>query len=103
MMDWINMLELFFGILFTIELVLKVIGTGLNALRDIWNWFDAFIVISWFSQFGYDLKVNPMMLRLLRVSRLVRIIRLVRWIKMFDSLSLLVSSIRASLSTLVWS
>merc|ERR1711865_789276 len=50
-----------------------------------------------------DIGMNPMFFRLCRLAKLVRLIRVLRFLNMLDSLQLIVSSIMASFSILVWS
>eukprot|EP00929_Paragymnodinium_shiwhaense_P072061 TRINITY_DN36584_c0_g1_i1.p1 TRINITY_DN36584_c0_g1~~TRINITY_DN36584_c0_g1_i1.p1 ORF type:complete len:675 (+),score=135.94 TRINITY_DN36584_c0_g1_i1:142-2166(+) len=98
-------LDMFFGIVFTIELVLKVIGLRRVFFCNGWNWFDLFIIVSWmFTSFGGSLPVqNPMVLRLFRIVRLLRLLKLVKAIQLFDVLHLLVASLRMSAKVCMWS
>jgi hypothetical protein len=46
---------------------------------------------------------NPMLLRLFRLVKLLRVAKLFKTFRAFDSLSILMSSIKASVSVLFWS
>jgi len=91
-----------FTALFTVELLLKVVGFGPRGyLRDWWNDFDAFLVaVSWLDLLiseilfagGAASGFSPMLLRTLRVARIARMLRLVRSLR----------SIRNLLATLIY-
>jgi len=95
----------FFGVAFTIELTVKLAILRLDFLKSIWNWFDALVVGVWLTeQSGLaKLLLNPNVLRSLRLVRLVRLTRMVSIIEALDSLQVLVGSIKACVSVLVWS
>jgi Ca2+-binding EF-hand superfamily protein len=97
--------ENIFGSLFTLELVLKIIFIRKKFLGDVWNLIDTIIVVSWlFTTLGTtSLPIDPMLLRLARLARLLRVLRLVRTIRLFDSLYLMTTSMKGSLSVLLWS
>eukprot|EP00928_Gymnodinium_smaydae_P021386 TRINITY_DN18338_c0_g3_i1.p1 TRINITY_DN18338_c0_g3~~TRINITY_DN18338_c0_g3_i1.p1 ORF type:complete len:584 (+),score=98.34 TRINITY_DN18338_c0_g3_i1:65-1816(+) len=119
--------EWFFGVLFTIELLLKIVvlrsnflvvapldcGEGPEAKPDTswwkridhWNIIDFFIVAFWVITVlsRIELPIDPMLLRLARLARLLRLLRLVKTIQAFDSLYLITATIRGSLSALCWS
>lgn len=98
--DW------FFGVLFTLELLLKVMCFRKSFATDCWNLIDTIIVIGWISTTaagsGNPLVVDPMLLRLARLVRLLRLGRLVRTVTAFDSLFLMTTAMRGSVSVLVW-
>lgn len=98
-LDWI------FGVLFTIEIALKAVVLGSGLLRSLWNWLDMVIVLVWVlsTAIGIDISLNPLAFRLLRLLRLVRLLRVLKTVSAFDSLYLLVGSITASVSALLWS
>jgi len=101
-----DLLEWVFGMIFLLEVVLKIVFLRVNFFTDSrWNIFDFTIVALWcvdrieFADWG----LNPMVLRLARLARLLRLLRIVRWVKFFDPLHLMVKSIQSSASILVWS
>jgi hypothetical protein len=98
-MEWI------FGVLFTLELVLKVMGMGLTFFKESWNLVDLAIVGSWvFSSLGTSqLPKDAMLLRLTRLGRLLRLLKLVKTIRLFDSLYLMTTAIEGSILMLFWS
>merc|ERR1719215_1125447 len=102
---WLANLETMFGIMFTLELFIKVVALRRDFIWNGGNWFDAMIVLIWILDVGLTaaLPVNPMLLRLMRLLRLVRIARMVKTIQAFDSLQVLIGSISASMSVLFWS
>lgn len=97
-------LEICFGVAFTIEVLVKMVALRHHFFFYFFNIFDLVIVVVWCldSTVGLALIANPMLLRLVRLLRLLRLLRLVRMIELFDTLLLMVSSIRASLSVLIW-
>lgn len=99
-----NRAEFFCGIVFTIELLLKMAGQKYRFIRSTWNIFDLIVVISWFFSevMSQKLFVNPMILRLVRLMRIIRVVRLLKGIQALDSLHVLVRSIQASVSILAW-
>jgi len=98
-------LDMFFGILFTLECSLKILGLRIEFANSGWNWFDLFIVCLWLIEKASTaaLALDPMMLRLMRLARLVRLARMVRTIQAFDSLQVMIGSITASVAVLFWS
>ena len=99
-------IQMFFGSVFMLEVILKfAVGPRVFA-RSAWNWFDTLVVVFWLASllsFGFGMVLNPMMLRLVRLARLLRLVRLVKTIELFDVLHLLVGSLRASAKVLLWS
>jgi hypothetical protein len=97
-------LEWFFGILFTIELLLKVIAIPRDIPKDAWNIIDFLVVIFfWIEALSSDLPFPPTLIRLARMARLLRFLRVVKTVKGFASLYLMLQSIKGSLSALGWS
>lgn len=84
---------------------MKVTFLRQHFLSSIWNWIDALVVSVWLAeQSGLaNLLLNPNVLRSLRLVRLVRITRMVFIIEALDSLQVLIGSIKACVSVLIWS
>jgi len=101
---FLSITETMFGSLFTLELGMKILGLQHRFARDIWNWIDSVIVLAWLvtSVGTAQLPLNPMLLRLARLIRLLRLLRLVKTIQGFDSLYLMTTAIKGSVSILVW-
>lgn len=106
------------GLLFTVELLLRITATGLGFfIGDGWQWniFDFLLVAL---QIGEELitgvtaatvktsssgaSVNLSFMRVLRILRLVRIIRLVRVLRLIRELRTLVHSIASTMTSLFW-
>eukprot|EP00419_Tripos_fusus_P030002 CAMPEP_0172726992 /NCGR_PEP_ID=MMETSP1074-20121228/91424_1 /TAXON_ID=2916 /ORGANISM="Ceratium fusus, Strain PA161109" /LENGTH=406 /DNA_ID=CAMNT_0013554101 /DNA_START=41 /DNA_END=1257 /DNA_ORIENTATION=- len=100
-----EVIEWIFGVVFTLELAVKIAVFGIGFFKEVWNVVDLVIVGSWLvSAFGtLQLPIDPMLLRLARLARLLRVLRLVRTVRMFDSLYLMTTSMTGSISVLVWS
>eukprot|EP00929_Paragymnodinium_shiwhaense_P088945 TRINITY_DN4923_c0_g2_i2.p1 TRINITY_DN4923_c0_g2~~TRINITY_DN4923_c0_g2_i2.p1 ORF type:complete len:586 (-),score=129.42 TRINITY_DN4923_c0_g2_i2:124-1881(-) len=98
-------IEMAFGMLFTMEVCLKLLGQHMYFFRGGWNLLDFFIILGWFitTLSDTELVMNPMLVRLGRVLRLLRFLRLVKTVQMFDVLQLLIGSLRASGMILLWS
>ncbi|CAJ1371459.1 unnamed protein product [Effrenium voratum] len=99
-----EVLELFFGVIYTCEVVFKLFVMGKQFCFDAWNWIDAAIVLTWLSGkvLGRSIPVNSQVLRLLRMARLMRLLRLVRRIQQFDHLFMMTTAIRGSFGILAW-
>merc|ERR1719329_953498 len=103
-----NVLGMFFGVLFTIELFIKLWALRLDFFKSAWNCFDSLIIAFWIAGqlnegVTHGLPVKPMILRLARLARIMRIVRVLKFIQALDALNLLVSSIMASVTILCWS
>lgn len=98
--------EIGFGSIFMLEVFLKIIAERHHFLSSGWNIFDTIVVTVWFvdhlSLISTSMILNPMILRVCRIARLLRLLRLVRMVEFFDTLTLMISSIRASVTVLVW-
>eukprot|EP00929_Paragymnodinium_shiwhaense_P110639 TRINITY_DN7781_c0_g3_i1.p1 TRINITY_DN7781_c0_g3~~TRINITY_DN7781_c0_g3_i1.p1 ORF type:complete len:579 (-),score=100.80 TRINITY_DN7781_c0_g3_i1:93-1829(-) len=98
-------LETFFGVVFTVEVFLKLAVFRLEFVSSWWNIYDAVIVFCWAVQ-GLSLLnvlINPTVLRLARIGRLLRLLRFAKTFQVFDVLHLLVRSMQACMSALMWS
>eukprot|EP00435_Cladocopium_sp_Y103_P069452 s44_g33.t1 len=95
-----NGLELTLG-----EILVRMLAARCHFWCDPWNIMDLFVVVAWAvdTATSASLPVDPMLLRLLRLIKLFRLLRLIRKVKGFDSLYIMVTSIKASFSALLWS
>jgi len=102
---FLDVCEMIWGVLFTAEVVLKVLAMQVRFLRSLWNLFDAFIILFWLVDQASRaaLPINPIILRICRLARLLRMLRLVKMVQFFDSLHLMIGAIRSSVSVLLWS
>ncbi|CAK9050166.1 Sodium channel protein 60E (Drosophila ion channel 60) (Drosophila sodium channel 1) (Protein smell-impaired 60E) (Sodium channel 2) (DmNav2) [Durusdinium trenchii] len=100
-----EVVDIFFGVVFTLELILKFIAGSLSFFKDMWNWLDGLVLIVWYLEriTSTAFPLDPMMLRLFRLSRLMRMVRLVKIFEQCDALYLMLTSIRASFAALAWS
>jgi len=73
--------------IFTIEVILKLIGFGSSFWYEPWNIFDFIVVLSSYTDIIFSniagqslriLRIGPQLLRVLRVLRIARLLRLVR-------------------------
>jgi len=88
--------NLFFTIIFAIEMVVKIFGFGIRMyVSDGFNIFDCFIVIMSFVEMS--LPGQDSSLSVLRAFRLLRIFKI---IKSWDSLRLLLSTVLSSLTAI---
>lgn len=104
MRAFLDISEFAFGILFTVEVLIKLAALHCMFFRQAWNVFDGTIMSFWvFSRF-YDTTeyANPTMLRLLRLLKVMRIVRLFNTLSAVDSLLVLVKSIKGSFAAFVW-
>jgi hypothetical protein len=99
----------FFGIIFGLEICLKMLGLRRRFWRDAWNWLDTIIVLCWVAQtslewyFPVNFGVDPEVLRIMRLARLVRLVRLVRTVQGFDAIYVITTALQGSLPVLAWS
>ena len=105
-----------YAILFTVEVVLRLIAFGLYDYicnKDWkWNWLDLFVVVtSWIEIIADQMtsgsvrgtNTNLRIIRILRLGRLVRVVRIVRVVRLFRALRTLVASLMGTLKSLFWS
>lgn len=101
-------LDHMFCIVFTMELVLRIMAYRARFFWVASNWMDIIIVVSAVMEL-YVLPAlafkfpNLIFVRLLRLFRLVKILRIVRSMVVVKPLRLLLVSISSSLATLIWS
>eukprot|EP00929_Paragymnodinium_shiwhaense_P110644 TRINITY_DN7781_c1_g1_i1.p1 TRINITY_DN7781_c1_g1~~TRINITY_DN7781_c1_g1_i1.p1 ORF type:complete len:614 (-),score=94.82 TRINITY_DN7781_c1_g1_i1:74-1915(-) len=97
--------EFFFGVVFTAEVLLKVIVFRFDFFKSLWNLYDGLIILFWLVQnvalMNYSL--HPLILRLARLCRLFRLLRFAKAFQVFDVLHLLVHSMWACMTALMWS
>lgn len=100
-----DVLHWVFGVIFTIEIILKIAGLRREFAYDAWNWIDLTIVLFWLcgviGQFG----VHVQFLRLARLARLLRLLRIVQFMQghLTESLFIISTSLKDSVSTTGWS
>jgi len=97
-----------FNISFTVELLLRLLAYKVKTFKQGWNWLDiALVTANWCEFFKvFSTGLDPMVLRLLRLCRLIRLAKVLKAFKsshVFDTFSLLLTSIQSSLSALLWS
>lgn len=96
-------IDLFFTIVFTIEMVIKLIGLGpWQYVSDNWNKFDAIIIVGAWASFALknQFSGNLSMLPMLRILRLFRVSRLIRLVKSMQRLKMLLRTLIISLPSL---
>ena len=97
--------EMTFTVAFVMELGLRVAAMRTQFICSFWNWLDTVIVsMALLDTFAVrTIGLNPTVIRLLRLGRLTRLLRILRVANRFDSLFLLLRSIRSSFGILWWS
>eukprot|EP00929_Paragymnodinium_shiwhaense_P006170 TRINITY_DN10905_c0_g5_i1.p1 TRINITY_DN10905_c0_g5~~TRINITY_DN10905_c0_g5_i1.p1 ORF type:complete len:594 (-),score=113.17 TRINITY_DN10905_c0_g5_i1:236-2017(-) len=100
-----KIMEYAFGLLFTVEVLIKFVALKVDFVKSGWNLFDSLIILFWILDTLARLRllVNPMFLRLGRLARLLRLLRFVKAFQVFDVLHLMIGSIKACSSVLLWS
>eukprot|EP00930_Biecheleria_cincta_P043294 TRINITY_DN29747_c0_g1_i1.p1 TRINITY_DN29747_c0_g1~~TRINITY_DN29747_c0_g1_i1.p1 ORF type:complete len:565 (+),score=91.44 TRINITY_DN29747_c0_g1_i1:184-1878(+) len=97
-----EVLDWTFGILFTLEIVLKLAALPRRFCKDSWNWFDVLVILLWaWSKIVMEMG-NVTVLRIVRLVRLTRLIRLVRRFEAFDTLFLMTTVIKGSVPLMLW-
>merc|ERR1719197_1517543 len=74
--------NLFFVIVFTVEMVLKLIGFGLRQyMNDSWNVFDGFIVVGSLVTMSFNVGALAQVGRVFRIARLLKIVKRAKGLK----------------------
>jgi len=111
--NWANTV---FCLLFTVELLIRILAYGRNFIAGSqwrWNVFDTILVSTQLADeilthsaamgaTSMESGFNFSFLRILRILRLVRIIRIIRILRLIGELRAIVSSIAGSLKSLGW-
>ena len=96
--------EIVFTIVFTIELVLRMLALRLKFIIQLWNWLDVIIVIlALLDTLDLLSGTNATVIRLMRLGKLTRLIRMLGVASYFDSFFFLERSLRSSFGILFWS
>jgi voltage-gated sodium channel len=102
-----NVLDFVFGVIYIAEFLLKVHAFRSVWIKDPWNWFDALIVGFWVvekqMQDVVQLPGNVTLLRTARLFKLLRLVKVIKTIHGFESLALLLTTLRACVKILAWS
>ncbi|CAK0797615.1 unnamed protein product, partial [Prorocentrum cordatum] len=102
----LNVISVCFGVIFALEVSIKLCALRSTFFHLYWNVFDLMVVLFWLVEMSSVLKgnlENTTALRLARLARLLRLVRLVRQIRSFDALFLMTTAIKSSLIVLAWS
>jgi len=100
----LEILDFVFGIIFLIEVVVKLIGLRGRFFRDCWNYIDTAIVGVWITGnvSTMYLPINTQTLKLVRLSRLLRLLRLARHLVFMDALYMMTTAIKGCMVFLAW-
>eukprot|EP00929_Paragymnodinium_shiwhaense_P110845 TRINITY_DN7812_c0_g4_i1.p1 TRINITY_DN7812_c0_g4~~TRINITY_DN7812_c0_g4_i1.p1 ORF type:complete len:622 (-),score=93.76 TRINITY_DN7812_c0_g4_i1:430-2241(-) len=103
--SWFVGSELFFGVIFTAEVLAKVVILRRDFFKSLWNIYDSVIILCWLvdSLKFLNLPTDPLVMRMARMGRLGRLLRFAKAFQIFDVLHLLIRSLMASVSALMWS
>jgi len=96
--DW------FFGMVFLAEAILKLGCYGMRYFKDVWNWLDLIVVVTFVIDKGASsfLPINKQILALLRLFRLVRLFRLLETLEGLDALYIMTTAIKGMKKVLMW-
>ncbi|CAJ1408870.1 unnamed protein product, partial [Effrenium voratum] len=97
--------EVVFGVIYLLELIIKLIGFKMRFFKEWWNWFDGILVVMWLAEFTLRdvIQMDGAILRMMRMARLLRLIRLVKTIQGFDALYIMTTALMGSTVCLFWS
>eukprot|EP00929_Paragymnodinium_shiwhaense_P088433 TRINITY_DN48763_c0_g1_i1.p1 TRINITY_DN48763_c0_g1~~TRINITY_DN48763_c0_g1_i1.p1 ORF type:complete len:683 (-),score=102.24 TRINITY_DN48763_c0_g1_i1:111-2159(-) len=100
-----DIMEVLFGIVFLVEVLIKLGVLKCAFFLSFWNLYDTVIVTFWVIDklSSVNIVIHPLLLRLARMARLLRLLRFVKTFQVFDILHLLVKAFRNCVSTLLWS
>ncbi|CAE7219623.1 Scn8a [Symbiodinium pilosum] len=93
-----------FGLIYSAELILKLVGQRGSFFKFGWNWIDMMIVLFWIVDVsaGTALPVDATLLRVARLVRLLRLVQLMQTIKSLDALYIITTALSGSFSILAW-
>ncbi|CAK0873443.1 unnamed protein product [Prorocentrum cordatum] len=99
-----DILQWLFGVIFLIEVLLKIVGLRFEFVCDAWNWVDLVIVVMWLYSLMGQLAVNAQFLRLARLVRMLRLLRIIRFMQshLTESLFLMSTALAGSIFTTTW-
>lgn len=102
--EFLGGLDVFFGVVFTVEITLKIVGFRHYFFMSMSNLLDFFCILFWYLEntAGVGLNLNPMILRVIRLFKVMRLFKLARTVDHLESLFLLIESIKASKSVCFW-
>lgn len=96
--------EILFASVFTVEIGLKIAARGFDFFHHFFNVFDSVVVFVWYLDTAFRVSpISPMVLRVCRLVRLLNILKYTHGRREFDSLRLLVGSIKSAGWVLLWS
>lgn len=72
---FLEVANIMFAIIFTIEMIVKLAGIGSQYVKDAWNIFDGTLVVFSWIGYIYDLGALASLFRIFRVARMFRLIR----------------------------
>jgi len=103
-MHWVFLvIDIFLGVSFTLELVIKLSGLGFRFVYNAWNFFDTVIVVGWLADvFLRNLSSMPTIFRMARLARLLRLMKLIKTLSSLDHLFLMTTTLRGSMTVLFW-
>ncbi|CAJ1328722.1 unnamed protein product [Effrenium voratum] len=100
------MMDYVFGVIYFIEIWIKIFGLKMRFCQDPWNYFDTSLVLFWIAEkvlSAYDAVLDQGLLRVLRMGRVLRLLRLVKTIQGFDALYIMTTAMQGSVTVLFWS
>jgi len=99
------MVDYVFGVIYLIEICIKICGLKMDFFKDPWNYFDSSLVLFWVIEKALSAYavLDQGLLRVLRMGRVLRLLRLVKTIQGFDALYIMTTAMQGSVTVLFWS
>lgn len=99
------MVDYVFGVIYLIEICIKICGLKCSFFKDPWNYFDSSLVLFWIIEKALSAYavLDQGLLRVLRMGRVLRLLRLVKTIQGFDALYIMTTAMQGSVTVLFWS
>jgi len=98
--------EVFFAVIFTVEMIVKLYVHRMEYFKELWNWMDFFLVaIALFdivAQFGFSGCEHCNSLEVFRLARILRALRLFRILRSRRELVVLAEGLSQSLKSMGW-
>jgi hypothetical protein len=102
--DIFYVLSWMFGVVFLLEIVLKIAGLRFEFFTNPWNWLDSIVVLLWLCGEVSQMSANAQFIRIVRLARVVRLVRILRILKTHhsDGLFMVATALTGSISTTMW-
>jgi len=96
------MIDMVFAVVYTVELVIRIIAQKLIFFTSAWSWFDVAIVCSGWVEIMSSSSSSLGQVRLLRILKMLKMTKVFRVMRSFREVRLLFNSLMGSVKPLFW-